>query len=207
MKNIYAIPGAILLIVGLLLISGFSSYLGQGLNYVGVSNQQTVYDNGNTPTFVRLGPASYSAINFTMNTNDVMTAAIQANPKGIDVLVMTQGNFSKFRSLNGSIGSIPVPVYFDELNVSSYSASFTAPATGNFSLVLITLQTSVYTDVVVHLSIVRIITTEEQNYLPYVVVILGVVLLAFGVLSRPKGAGPPATPQKKQIPNVQAKTP
>src|SRR5271157_296153 len=94
MKNIYAIPGAILVIVGLLLVSGFSSYLGQGLNYVGVSNQQTVFDNGNTPILVSLGPFDYYGINFTMKSNDVMAATIHANPKGIDALVMNQGNFS-----------------------------------------------------------------------------------------------------------------
>ncbi len=190
MKNIYAIPGAILMIAGLLLIAGFSSYLGQGLNYVGVSNQQTVFDNGNTPyPSEQWGRLNNYGINFTMKSNDVMAATIQANPKGIDVLVMNQGNFSKFESLNGGTGS--VYIYPEsEFNVSSTSVSFTAPVPGNYSLVFRTPQ-AIGADVEVHLTITRTVTTEDQNYLPYVIVLIGIILLAIGVLSRPKGAGPP----------------
>ena len=134
-----------------------------------------------------------------------MTAGIQANPVPIDVLIMTQGNYSLFESLNGTSGS--VPVVFSKLNVTSYTASFTATASGLYYLVLITPRTNTYTDVVVQLAITRFIITDAQNDLPYVIVVFGVILLALGVLSRPSKPAAPSAPQKKQGQTTKAITP
>ena len=196
MKNIYAVPGAMLVIIGLLMISAFSSSLGQGLNYMGVSNQKTVFDSGST--LVSLKDSNFT-MPFQMITNDVVSATVQSNPRGIDVFMMYLGN--------SSAGLSKDVIIAHAFNINETSLTFTATSNGNYSLVITrgSILEGVTPDVIVDLTVTRTFITTEQNYLPYAVAIVGVVLLAIGVFSR--NGTTAAIDQKKQpTPATQSKT-
>ena len=203
MKNIYAIPGAILVILALLLVAGFSSSLGQGLNSVGVSNQQTIYTSPTKLLSLKSSSISELRIPIPMKANDVLSASIQSNPKGIDAFVMTHDNFSEFEASGGDTGG-GVNILAKSLNVSSASLSFSPNTAGNYSLVFTVPVPGINPDVIVSYTITRTVTSSMQNYLPYAIAIIGIILLAIGVMSRSGNA--PVPVQKKQVTAVPAKT-
>jgi len=205
MKNLYAIPGAILLIVGILLIAGFSSSLGQGLNYIGISNQQAVSTTGTI--LVSLKSTNYSSIQFNMtSTSDVMTATIQSNPQGIDAFIMNEGNYSIFDSSGGDTRSVyiykPHP-----LNISSTTITFTTNTVGLYRLVFTIPINGVKPDVIVDLTVSETISSPAQNDLPYAIIVIGIVLLAIGVMSSSGGTPTPVAQKKPQQPQAQRPQP
>jgi hypothetical protein len=199
LKNRYVIPGAILLILALLVSTYFSAYLAQGLNYVGVSNQSPQKEFNQ---FVHASAGQCSNVPFNLTTTDVMTASVQSNPGGIDVLIMNQGNFTSFEAGNctGSTGVYPE----SRFNVTAYTFSFNeTEGSGQYHLVFVVPHSASSADILVHMSIVRTVTTVEESYLPYFLAVIGIILIGIGMISFPKRAPPPPrAPPAQQRPQA-----
>jgi hypothetical protein len=177
LRIILVLPGIILLILGAYLVFSAPTYNSFSLA-VGLSNNQVVLDR--TSVFPLRG-SNYSSIQIALTPDENLSATIQSNPSGIDFLLTNAGNYSLLSERNNSA----YQVYSQSrLGIGNYSFSFATSNPGNYYLVFVSHATS--TDVLVHISVTRTTVSSTSAYVPILIVLAGVVLIAFGsILRRP----------------------
>ncbi len=113
-----------------------------------------------------------------LTPQDNLSASIQSNPSGMDFLLMNSGNYSLWSARGGT----SYQVYSQsKLNIGNYSFSFSNTNPGNYYLVFdSTIARNMSTDVLVHIVVIRTLVSPEADYLPTIVTLLGVVLIATG---------------------------
>jgi hypothetical protein len=180
LKLIFAVPGIIILIVGAYLAYSPAS-LSQVSNQLGFSTSQNTVDR---TILVSVRPGNYSSLAVVLSPPDTMTASLRSDPPGTDVLLMDQGNFSKYVANNGSSVSIyPASL----VNVSTYTLIFNDPGSaGNYYLVFQNPQSIRTTDVLVHLTLSSATTVSYASYIPIIIALIGLILFAIGLISRKK---------------------
>ncbi len=161
---------------------------------VGLSSQQTVLDK---TTVVSLSGSNSSSIMVPLTPQDNLTSSIQSNPRGIDFFLMNSGNYSLWSGKNS--GSYQVYSQ-SKLNIGNYSFSFSPGHSDNYYLVFDSSATrNVSTDVLIHLVVVRTLTSPWGSYVPTVVALLGVILIALGSMTGRKKQG--VSESKEEIPS------
>lgn len=174
------IPGIIALILGAYLVFSPPAYNAFSLG-VGLSSQQTMLDR---TSVVSLSGSNSSSIMVPLTPQDNLSASIQSNPRGIDFLLMNAGNYSLWSGKNS--GSYQVYSQ-SKLNIGNYSFSFSTKYSDNYYLVFDSpAARNVSTDVLVHILVVRMLTSPEASYVPTIVALLGVVLIALGSITGTK---------------------
>ena len=190
LRLVFVILGLILLVVGAYFAYSPST-LKQVSNDLGFSTTQ---NNVDRTVLVSVSPDNYSSFPVTLSSQETMRATLTSNPRGTDVLIMDQGNYTDFVTRNGSfVGIDPASL----VNVSTYTLVFKpTSADGNYYLVFRNPQTSGTTDVLVHLVVSSpTLSSSYSSAIPIIAALVGLLFVAIGVLSR-----------RKTSPNVKAKS-
>lgn len=173
-----------LLVVGLLviLLGGFLIYNPQPLSslggYAGLSSSQVTYDHS---SFVRVGVSNYSSIPVTITPQDTLNVRIQSDSPGVNFLVMNYGNFSELKSGNSNSYSVYPQ---SRLNVQNYSFSMTQPSSSeSYYLVFFDPATNTTSSALVHLTIVTKGSLHVSEYIPAIIVAVGLAILGIGTLT------------------------
>lgn len=177
MKRIYVIAGVAVLLVGLVLLSS-STMLGQVAASIGMQTTTTV---SNPPSKLIVIPAgNYSYFTATIPKDGSVASTFTMSPAGLNIFVMNQSSFESFAK-NGTGFTIKTL-----LNQSSpVSLSLTNDAASNetyFFVIQNNIQAKQSSDVLVHYEITSKSVWSETQYLPYIIVVIGLALIAFGTL-------------------------
>lgn len=180
MRRLFAVLGVIFLILGATLAID-SAIVQTASVVIGFSTQETVLDTGSRLYLVK--PSGYTNVTLSLTSDDTLTAMVQANPSGIDLLLMNPGNFSNYASNSGSFYSIYPQSKF---GLSNYSFTFNETGySGNLVFVFVSHLPSSggNTDVRFRANVVTTNTPSVLNYVPIGAAIFGLFLLALGLLT------------------------
>lgn len=177
MKRIYVIAGLAVLLVGLLFLSS-TTVLGQVATSIGMQSTITV---SNPPDRLIVVPAgNYSYFSAMVPNDGSVASTFTMIPSGLNIFVMDQSNFTMFEK-NESAFTIK-----SMLNQSSpISLSLTNHAAANetyYFVIQNNIASKQASDVLVHYEVTSKTIWPEAQYLPYVIVVIGLSLMAFGML-------------------------
>ena len=177
MKRIYVIAGVAVLLVGLLIFSS-SAVLGQVAGSIGMQTTTTVSNPQDKLIVIPAG--NYSYFSATVPKDGSVSSTFTLNPPGLNIFVMGHSNLATFEK-NGS--GYTIKSLFNQS--SSVSISLTNNGSENETYYFV-IQNNILSkqssDVLVHYEITSKSTWPEAQYLPYIIVVLGLALIAFGTL-------------------------
>lgn len=176
------IIGVIVLLLGVYLVFDLGPLL-TASGFVGVSNQQTVYDAN---LVVPVRPSGYNNVSVELTPQDTLNASMHSNPGGIDFLLMNQGNFSNYAENNGSLYHVYTQSH---LNISYYSFVLNDVGyNGKLYLVFVSHSqvSSGNTDVLLHVTVIRTFVPSRLQYVPMGIAVVGVALIAYGAIAGQK---------------------
>jgi hypothetical protein len=182
MKRKTAALAAALLIAALYLFFNPGT-LAPATGSLGIGGIQSVYDK---TSVVAVEPLNYSYVAVNMATGDSLKVDMDANPGGLDVLLLNQGNFSSWvSSKGGSFDTYPQSA----LRVSNYSFAFTSSEPSQaFYILLVSHSASQISDALMHIQVTR--TSDYSGTLfPLLFGLIGVVLMAYAFAGRRTGDG------------------
>jgi hypothetical protein len=193
MKMVLAIPGAIIVVFGVLLLST-PSILGQVAGYTGLSTTNTISPPLDKLVVVQYGNSTFFVA--TIPKQGTLSATFKSNPAGLNIFVMDQGNYTLFHENETAYPAVSL------LNVST-SASLTEtynshwPNSTYYFVIQNNSPAKQPSDVLIHYTITSVSVSSVVSYIPLIVVVVGLALLVVGGL--PKGTKPDLVVQKPRM--------
>ena len=164
----------------ILLIGGYFVYSPSTFGYVasvsGITSSKVTYDQS---VALNVKSSNYAFVNITLTPRDNLSAKFEANTPGVNFLLMDSGNFSDFKS--GSSSQYYV-LPESALNVQNYTFDFSPTAPSQvYYLVFTPAATNASTTVLVHLTVLTNNSVSGSEFVPILLIVLGLALLGVGM--------------------------
>jgi hypothetical protein len=178
---VLAIPGAVIVIVGVLLLTS-PSILGLFAGYTGMSTTNTISPPLDKLVVVQYG--NFTSFEATIPPRGTLSATFKSNPAGLNIFVMDQGNYTLFKENETAYPAESL------LNVSS-SASLTEtynshwPNDSYYFVIQNNSPAKQPSDVLIHYTITSVSVSSVVSYIPLIAVVVGLALLVVGGLPGP----------------------
>lgn len=189
MKRIIIIAGGAVLLVGLVLFSS-NAVLGQVAASIGMQTTTTV---ANPPNKLIVIPAgNYSYFSATVPKDGTLASTFTMSPSGLNIFVMNPSNFATFQKNDSAF---TIKSFLNQSSPVSLSLTNDAAASETYYFVIQNnIPARQASDVLVHYEITSKSVWSETRYLPYIIVVIGLVLIAFGMLPNSKNEKMPTHP-------------
>lgn len=180
MKMILAIPGAVIVVLGVILLSS-PTILGQLAGFTGMSTTNMISAPPDKLVVVPYG--NFTFFEATIPQQDTLSATFKMNPVGLNIFVMDQGNYTLFTKNETAYPAESL------LNVSS-SASLTEtynshwPNDTYYFVIQNNSPAKQTSDVLIHYTITSTSVSSYVSYIPLIVVVVGLALLVVGGLPK-----------------------
>ena len=204
MKIIYVVLGVVILLVGMFFLYSPSTF-GQVAGFVGVQTTTTISSPPDRLIVVPYG--NFSSFSASIPEKGTVTSTFTMDPPGLNIFVMNQGNFTLFTK---NQTAFPIRSL---LNASSPASLMLTNDQGStnatyYFVIQNNSPTKQLSDVLLHYAITSPTSSlSGEMYYALIPVIIGIALIALGMLPKKKPEVlPPPPPQQEQQPQPQVST-